>query len=91
MKRKFIMLSVLISGYPGKNIDVFLEPLVDDLKMLFEEGVKTYDAYTKDYFNLRVVVLWTINDYPALVRYVAAQPVDTEVVQSVGQKQNLSD
>ena len=66
MKRKFIMLSVLISGYPGKNIDVFLEPLVDDLKLLFEEGVKTYDAYTKDYFNLRAVVLWTINDYPAL-------------------------
>jgi hypothetical protein len=66
MKRKFIMLAVLISGYPGKDIDVFLEPLVDDLKLLFEEGVNTYDAYTKDYFNLRAVVLWTINDYPAL-------------------------
>lgn len=60
------MLAVLISGYPGKDIDVFLEPLVDDLKLLFEEGVNTYDAYTKDYFNLRAVVLWTINDYPAL-------------------------
>ncbi|GJZ04217.1 hypothetical protein Tco_0537492, partial [Tanacetum coccineum] len=31
MKRKFIMLSVLILGYPGNDIDVFLEPLVDDL------------------------------------------------------------
>ncbi|GJV07081.1 putative transposase-associated domain-containing protein [Tanacetum coccineum] len=28
--------------------------------------VDTYDASTKDNFNLRVVVLWTINDYPAL-------------------------
>ncbi|GJW10137.1 putative transposon, En/Spm-like protein [Tanacetum coccineum] len=66
MKRKFINLSVLISGYPGNDIDVFLEPLVDDLHTLFETGVDTYDASTKDNFNLCAVVLWTINDYPAL-------------------------
>ncbi|GJX66699.1 ribonuclease H-like domain-containing protein [Tanacetum coccineum] len=42
MKRKFIMLSVLISGYPGNDIDVFLESLVDDLHTLFEIGVDTY-------------------------------------------------
>lgn len=66
MKRKFIMLSVLISGYPGNDIDVFLEPFVDDLQTLFDTGVDTYDASTKDNFNLRAVVLWTINDYPAL-------------------------
>ncbi|GJR72740.1 putative transposon, En/Spm-like protein [Tanacetum coccineum] len=28
--------------------------------------VDTYDASTKDNFNLRAVMLWTINDYPAL-------------------------
>ncbi|GJY99965.1 putative transposase-associated domain-containing protein [Tanacetum coccineum] len=66
MKRKFINLSVLISGYPGNDIDVFLEPLVDDLHTLFETGVDTYDASTKDNFNLRAIVLWTINDYPVL-------------------------
>ncbi|GJX82310.1 putative transposon, En/Spm-like protein [Tanacetum coccineum] len=44
----------------------FLESLVDDLHTLFETGVDTYDASTKENFNLRVVVLWTINDYPAL-------------------------
>ncbi|GKA51645.1 putative reverse transcriptase domain-containing protein, partial [Tanacetum coccineum] len=66
IKRKFIMLSVLISGYPGNDIDIFLEPLVDDLHTLFETGVDTYDVSTKDNFNLHVVVLWTINDYPAL-------------------------
>ncbi|GJZ09340.1 putative transposase-associated domain-containing protein [Tanacetum coccineum] len=63
---KFINLSVLISGYPGNDIDVFLEPLVDDLHTLFETGVDTYDASTKDNFNLHTVVLWTINDYPSL-------------------------
>ncbi|GJV81578.1 putative transposase-associated domain-containing protein [Tanacetum coccineum] len=60
------MLSVLISGYPGNDIDVFLELLVDDLNTLFETGVDTYDASTKENFNLCAVVLWTINDYPAL-------------------------
>ncbi|GJR59299.1 hypothetical protein Tco_1501461 [Tanacetum coccineum] len=42
------------------------KPLVDDLHTLFETGVDTYDASTKENFNLRAVVLWTINDYPAL-------------------------
>ncbi|GJS13091.1 putative transposon, En/Spm-like protein [Tanacetum coccineum] len=60
------MLSVLISGYPINDIDVFLEPLVDDLYTLFETGVDTYDVSTKDNFNLCAVVLWIINDYPAL-------------------------
>ncbi|GJZ72773.1 ribonuclease H-like domain-containing protein [Tanacetum coccineum] len=66
MKRKFIMLSVLILGYPRNDIDVFLEPLVDDLHTLFETGVDTYDVSTKNNFTLRADVLWTINDYPAL-------------------------
>nr|KAJ0206645.1 hypothetical protein LSAT_V11C500290410 [Lactuca sativa] len=66
MKRKFIMLSLLISGTPGNDIDVFLAPLIDDLQLLFDVGVETYDASSKEMFTLRAVVLWTINDYPAL-------------------------
>nr|GEV41213.1 hypothetical protein [Tanacetum cinerariifolium] len=52
MKRKFIMLSVLISGYPGNDIDVFLDLLVNDLHTLFETGDDTYDASIKENFNL---------------------------------------
>ncbi|KAL4554293.1 hypothetical protein LXL04_039589 [Taraxacum kok-saghyz] len=66
MKRKFIMLSLLISGSPGQDIDVFLAPLVDDLQIVFDRGVETYDAYAQEKFILRAAVLWTINDYPAL-------------------------
>ena len=67
MKRKFMMLSLLISGprQPGKDIDVYLAPLLDDLKMLWEEGVESYDAHRQELFTLRVVLLWTINDFPA--------------------------
>nr|GEU32557.1 hypothetical protein [Tanacetum cinerariifolium] len=42
------------------------EPLVDDLHTLFEIKVDTYDVSTKDNFNLCAIVLWKINDYPAL-------------------------
>ena len=36
MKRKFMMLTLLISGpkQPGNDIDVYLAPLIDDLKEL---------------------------------------------------------
>nr|XP_017239640.1 PREDICTED: uncharacterized protein LOC108212424 [Daucus carota subsp. sativus] len=67
MKRKFMMLTILVSGphEPGNNIDVYLQPLIDDLKKLLEEGKQNvYDAYTKSYFTLRSVLMWTINDFP---------------------------
>ncbi|KAK9073333.1 hypothetical protein SSX86_007657 [Deinandra increscens subsp. villosa] len=67
MTRKFMMLTLLISGpkQPGNNIDVYLAPLIADLKLLWETGVRTFDAYKKEYFNLRAILLWTINDFPA--------------------------
>ncbi|KAK9065094.1 hypothetical protein SSX86_016477 [Deinandra increscens subsp. villosa] len=67
MSRKFMMLTLLISGpkQPGNNIDVYLAPLIADLKLLWETGVRTFDAYKKEYFNLRAILLWTINDFPA--------------------------
>ncbi|XP_062104653.1 uncharacterized protein LOC133815901 [Humulus lupulus] len=67
MKRKFTILTLLISGpkQPGNDIDVNLAPLIDDLKTLLDEGVKVYDAYRQEEFNLRAVLLWTINDFPA--------------------------
>ncbi|XP_074351470.1 uncharacterized protein LOC141690582 [Apium graveolens] len=68
MKRKFMMLSVLVPGphEPGNNIDVYLQPLIDDLKKLWEEGEPNiYDAYSKSYFTLKAILLWTINDFPA--------------------------
>ncbi|XP_076906809.1 uncharacterized protein LOC143563057 [Bidens hawaiensis] len=61
------MLSLLITGRdsPGKDIDVFLRPLVDELKILWEKGVETYDCESKQRFNMRAALLWTINDFPA--------------------------
>ncbi|KAK8949046.1 hypothetical protein KSP39_PZI005941 [Platanthera zijinensis] len=61
----FISLIIPGPGQPGNDIDVYLQPLIDELKILWEFGVHTYDAYTKCNFNMRAAVLWTINDFPA--------------------------
>ncbi|XP_042972744.1 uncharacterized protein LOC122304538 [Carya illinoinensis] len=67
MKEPYTMLSLLIPGpkSPGNDIDVFLRPLLDELKELWEEGIRTYDAYRGEHFMLHAALLWTINDFPA--------------------------
>ncbi|XP_012701433.1 uncharacterized protein LOC101786371 [Setaria italica] len=50
---------------PGMNIDVYLQPLIDELKELWVKGVETWDAKVKKNFTLRALLLWTINDFPA--------------------------
>ncbi|XP_056852869.1 uncharacterized protein LOC130502070 [Raphanus sativus] len=68
MKAENIMLTLLIPGptAPGNNIDVYLAPLIDDLKDLWAEGIEVYDSFAKENFTLRALLLWSISDYPAL-------------------------
>ncbi|XP_042950301.1 uncharacterized protein LOC122282416 [Carya illinoinensis] len=67
MKDPYLMMSLLIPGpkAPGNDIDVFLRPLIDELRELWEDGIQTYDAYKGEMFLLRAALLWTINDFPA--------------------------
>jgi len=67
LKQSYWMMSMLIPGpkSPGNNIDVYLQPLIDELKELWEKGVETWDAKVKKNFTLRAVLLWTVNDFPA--------------------------
>ena len=66
MTKKFLIsLTILISGKKSptnKNIDVFLEPLLEELLELWE-GVPTYDASAgvdeSKTFLLRGLFLWT--------------------------------
>ena len=71
LKRKFIMMPVLIEGpkEPSNDIDVFLQPLMDDLLLLWkEEGVRVWDEYKQESFNLRALLFVCINDWPALAK-----------------------
>ncbi|CAN6704527.1 unnamed protein product [Malus baccata var. baccata] len=65
MKKEYMMLTVLITEDPRKSIDVYLRPLVDELKDLWENGVRTYDKSTGHMFTMRAAVMWTVNDFPA--------------------------
>lgn len=61
------MLSLLISGpkQPGNDIDVYLEPLVHELKVTWAEGVMTYDAQSRSFFNMKAILMWVIHNFPA--------------------------
>ena len=67
MKDPYMILSLLIleCKAPENKIDVYLRLLVDDLKELWNEGIKTYDASMQHSFKLHAALLKTINDFLA--------------------------
>jgi len=67
MKQSNLILALVIPGpdHPGKNLNVFMQPLVDELDDLWRNGVETYDSYRKQNFTLKAALLWTIHDFPA--------------------------
>nr|GEV32213.1 hypothetical protein [Tanacetum cinerariifolium] len=39
-------------------------PLIKELKTLWNDGGETYDAYRKNNFNMKDTLLWTVSDFP---------------------------
>ncbi|GKV36689.1 hypothetical protein SLEP1_g44791 [Rubroshorea leprosula] len=62
MNSEHIFLSMIIAGpkSPGKNIDVLLRPLIDELNELWTNGVETYDNFRKQNFIMKAALLWTV-------------------------------
>ena len=62
------MLTMLIFGpkQSVNDIEVFLEPFMEDMKKLWEEGFKMMDASLKKEFTLKPIIFVTITDYPGL-------------------------
>jgi hypothetical protein len=67
-KRKYLLLTILISGpkQPGIDIDVFLKPLMEEMDRLWRYGELMYDTFQKEDFICRAMIFVTTNDYPAL-------------------------
>lgn len=67
MEQSNFMMGLLIPGpqCPRKDIDVFLEPLIEELLELWK-GVRPFDAFSGKTFDLHAAVIWCIHDYPAL-------------------------
>jgi hypothetical protein len=51
----------------GNDIDVYLQSLIDDLLVPWKkEGVRMWDEFQQQHFNLRAMLFVTIQDGPAL-------------------------
>ena len=61
------MLSMMISGprQLGNDIDVYLSPLIEDLTKLWDVGVVVFDGFQNETFQMRAMLFYTINDFPA--------------------------
>ncbi|XP_057723796.1 uncharacterized protein LOC130939727 [Arachis stenosperma] len=68
MKPTSLILSMIIPGekMPGNNTDVYLQPLIKELKELWYDGVQTLDRFRNEMFTLRAALMWTISDFPGL-------------------------
>ncbi|KAK2426327.1 hypothetical protein QL285_025010 [Trifolium repens] len=66
MSKPYMFLAAVIPcpSSPTAGIDIYLQPLIDDLKRLWN-GVATYDISKKRNFNMKGALMWTINDFPA--------------------------
>lgn len=55
MKKPFIFVSLIILGpkSPKGNLDIFLQPLIDSLELLWEVRLPTYDISEKHNFNMK--------------------------------------
>jgi hypothetical protein len=67
MQRQNILLSLIVPGpeQPGKNMGVYMEPLVNELMFAWEVGILTYDCATKQNFTMRVAYHTSMHDFPA--------------------------
>ena len=65
MKQPILILSVLIDDPkgPGDKIDVYMQLLFEELKELWNDSVSTFDASTKQMFQMYAALLWTISDF----------------------------
>ncbi|XP_010476476.1 PREDICTED: uncharacterized protein LOC104755719 [Camelina sativa] len=67
MNEEFLVLTILNSGpnHPRASLDIFLQPLIEELKELWSTGVDAYDVSLNENFNLKAAIMWTISDFPA--------------------------
>ena len=54
MKQEFMFLTILVPGpnHPKRSLDIFLQPLIEELKDLWVNGIGAYDISTKENFIL---------------------------------------
>jgi hypothetical protein len=67
-KQKYIMMSGLIPKphQHGNDIDTYFRPLVEDLKVLWNNNkVEVWDEHKHEYFQFQAILFLTVSDSPA--------------------------
>jgi hypothetical protein len=90
-KRKYLLLTTLISGpkQADIDIDVSLEPLMEDMQKLWEHGVNVWDEYKKEHFNLKAIIFCMINDNPACLSLTGQVKGKTRCIIYVDQMESI--
>jgi hypothetical protein len=60
-----VFLSLIIPGYPGSNMGVYMEYLIDELVRAWEKGVWTYYRATKKNFKMHIWYQYSLHDFLA--------------------------
>jgi len=65
--KKYIMLCMMVAGprQPRNDINVYLSPLIEDLRRFLEDGIDVWDENLHKTFRLREMVFCTISYFPA--------------------------
>jgi hypothetical protein len=63
-KTMFLLLIIPRPDYPGKNLSVYMQPIVDDLNHSWHHGKLTYDRASKTNFYMKVWLQYTMHDMP---------------------------
>jgi hypothetical protein len=66
----FLALIVPDPKDPVTKINVFMQPLIEELKLLWQ-GVEAYESHLKCSFTLRMAYLWSIHDLLAYGIFLA--------------------
>ena len=64
------MLIIPGPNYPGKNMNEYMQPLKDELQEAWDNGFKTYDAFSKQNFIMRAWYMYSMHDLPAYALFV---------------------
>ncbi|KAL0331667.1 UNVERIFIED_CONTAM: hypothetical protein Sangu_1712200 [Sesamum angustifolium] len=67
MNSEYIFLTMVIPSPSSSKrlIDVYLEPLTEELLQLWYVGVRTYDHAMDQAFIIWAALMWIVNDKPA--------------------------
>jgi len=53
------------SKKPGNDINVYLSSLIEDLKLMWDQGVDVFDEFANETFKMHDMLFCTINDFSA--------------------------